>query len=147
MLKSRRAIVIEGGREGGQVISMRRESSITTLAANGAINADQVCAAFRFRNAWLITMEATRESVGFDEWRAPAGPGADVMAKRQEASETLANARSLVGAYAYGLMCRVCGEGYSINELYGPRRAKETHIDILKIHLAMLARAWGMVIA
>jgi hypothetical protein len=139
MLKERQ---IETGTAPAQILSMRRESSITTLAAAGALDASQVAAAFRFRNAYLITLEAKRESIGFDEWRAPGRTDLNEQERRADAARDLSEARRLVGAYAYALLLRVCGEGHSLSDMYEARRARESHADILKIHLGMLAKLW-----
>jgi hypothetical protein len=139
MLKERPA---QTGTGAGQILSIRRESSITTLAAAGALDAEQVAAAFRFRNAYLVTLEAKRESIGFDEWRAPGRTDLNEQERRQAAAKDLAEARRLVGAYAYALLLRICGEGHSIADIYRPRRARESHADILKIHLGMLGKLW-----
>jgi hypothetical protein len=130
------------GQMPGQILSIRRESSITTLAAAGALDASQVAAAFRFRNADLVTLEAKRESIGFDEWRAPGRSDLNQQERRAAAAKDLSEARRLVGAYAYALLLRVCGEGHAISDIYRPRRAKESHADILKIHLGMLGKLW-----
>jgi hypothetical protein len=139
MLKERTA---QTGAAPAQILSMRRESSITTLAAAGALDASQVAAAFRFRNAYLITLEAKRESIGFDEWRAPGRTDLNEQERRADAARDLSEARRLVGAYAYALLLRVAGEGHSLSDMYGARRARESHADILKIHLGMLANLW-----
>jgi hypothetical protein len=139
MLKERTA---QTGAAPAQILSMRRESSITTLAAAGALDASQVAAAFRFRNSYLITLEAKRESIGFDEWRAPGRTDLNEQERRADAARDLSEARRLVGAYAYALLLRVCGEGHSLSDMYGARRARESHADILKIHLGMLANLW-----
>jgi hypothetical protein len=139
MLKERTA---QTGAAPAQILSMRRESSVTTLAAAGALDAEQVATAFRFRNSYLITIEAKRESIGFDEWRAPGRTDLNEQERRAAAAKDLSEARRLVGAYAYALLLRVCGEGHALSDMYGPRRARESHADILKIHLGMLAKLW-----
>ena len=45
-----------------------REWSVATLAAHGVLDADQVAAAFRFRNAWETVRGARQASIGFSEW-------------------------------------------------------------------------------
>jgi hypothetical protein len=139
MLKARQ---LETASPSGNIIGMRRESSITTLAAAGALDAEQVAAAFRLRNAYLVTLEAKRESIGFNEWQAPGRRDLSEQEQRADAARDLSETRGLVGAYAYALLLRVCGEGHSISDMYGARRARETHADILKIHLGILAKLW-----
>jgi hypothetical protein len=45
-----------------------RENSTITLAAKGVLDATQVAAAFRFRNAWETVQGARQASIGFSEW-------------------------------------------------------------------------------
>jgi hypothetical protein len=128
---------------GATVIGLRRASSIDTLAASGGLDAGQVAAAFRFRNAYLESYDAKRESLGFDEWRAPGYRDLSKTERRQAATRDLGQARALVGAYVYSLLLKVCGEGHAIADLHGARRARESHVDMLKIHLTMLSKLWN----
>ena len=128
---------------GATVIGLRRASSIDTLAAGGGLDAGQVAAAFRFRNAFLESCDAKRESLGFDEWRAPGYRDLSKTERRQAAAKDLNQARGLIGAYAFALLLKVCGEGHAIADLYDARRARESHVDMLKIHLTMLSKLWN----
>lgn len=130
--------------EGGDVLSIRRASSIDTLIAQKRLDVGQVLAAFRFRQAYEIELEAKRESIGFSEWSAPGGPGQSLAEKRTQATADLARSRDLCGAYVYAVLGQVCGQGYHLSDLYAARRARDTHTDMLCIHLTMLAKAWSL---
>lgn len=121
-----------------------RQSSVVTLAAHGVLDADQVAAAFRFRNAFEIVIEAKRQSIGFNEWQSPGPVSPDVAAQRSDASKDLAKARGLLGSHGYALVGRVCGEGFHIHDLYATRRERDTHSDLLRIHLTSLAKLWNV---
>lgn len=119
-----------------------RESSVTTLARSGVLDADQIAAAFRFRNAFEVVVDAKRASLGFQEWTEPGKPIPAVTERRVAASTDLRAARALLGAHGYSLVGRICGEGYCIADLFQSRRERDTHIDLLKIHLRSLAALW-----
>lgn len=121
-----------------------RQSSVVTLASHGLLDADQVAAAFRFRNAFEVVVEAKRQSIGFNEWQSPGPISPDLAAQRADATKDLSLARKLLGSHGYALVGRVCGEGYHINDLYGTRRERDTHCDLLRIHLTSLAKLWGV---
>jgi len=119
-----------------------RESSVTTLGRLGVLNGDQIAAAFRFRNAFEIVVDAKRASLGFQEWQDPGKPSQTLLERRSRATDDLRKARALLGAHGYSLVGRICGEGYCIADLFQTRRERDTHIDMLKIHLASLASLW-----
>jgi hypothetical protein len=119
-----------------------RPSSVATLAAHGAIDASQVAAAFRVRNAFEVTVEAKRESIGFAEWQAPGPPPPELAEIRAGAAKDLKQARGLLGAHGYALIGRVVGEGYHLADLFAQRREREVMTFMLKLHLTSLARLW-----
>jgi hypothetical protein len=119
-----------------------RQSSVATLAAHGAIDASQVAAAFRFRNAFEIVVEAKRESIGFAEWQSPGPPPPEIAEARAGAAQDLKHARHLLGAHGYALIGRVVGEGYHLADLFSLRRERDAMTWMLKIHLTSLARFW-----
>ena len=121
-----------------------RESSVVTMAARGVLNASQVGAAFKFRNAWEVVEGAQRQSVGFAEWGDHSG-GAPALSERyMTASDNLRQCRNVLGLHGFTLVTRVCGEGYSINDFCPSRRAKDTATDMLRVYLDQLARMWGV---
>jgi hypothetical protein len=124
------------------VLSLR-QSSVATMAAHGAINAAQVAAAFRFRNAFEVTVDAKRESIGFAEWQSPGPVPADVAAIRAAAHADLKAARNLLGAHGYALVGRVVGEGYHLADLFTQRRERDAMTFMLKLHLTSLAKLWS----
>lgn len=136
--KSRKAIAESSA---APVVAFR-ESSVTTLARTGALDAAQIAAAFRFRNAFEVVVDAKRASLGFQEWSDPGRPPQHVLDRRAAASADLRDARALLGAHGYSLIGRVCGEGYCIADLFTTRRERDTHLDLLKIHLRSLAALW-----
>ena len=119
-----------------------RQSSVVTLAAHGVLDADQVAAAFRFRNAFELVVEAKRESIGFNEWQSPGTLPAPVAEARAVATQELRQARALLGSHGFSLVGKVCGEGFHIGGLYRTRRERDTMTDMLRIHLTSLAKLW-----
>ena len=99
-----------------------RDSSVTTLGRTGVIDADQVAAAFRFRNAFETVVDAKRASLGFEEWSDPGRPTTQLSERRAKARDDLRQARGLLGAHGYSLVGRICGEGYCIADLFRTRR-------------------------
>lgn len=124
-----------------ELVSLR-EDSVTVLARLGMLDADQIEAAYRFRNALETVIEAKRESIGFREWQDPGPKAAEIVEQRAIARRELSQARQLLGAYTYALVGRCAGEGYSIRDLFHTRRERDTHHDLLKIGLRQLAALW-----
>jgi hypothetical protein len=119
-----------------------KQSSVVTLASHGLLDVDQVAAAFRFRNSFEVTIEAKRQSIGFNEWQAPGPIPAGVAESRLIAKQDLRAARALLGSHGYMLVGKVCGEGWHIGDLYRTRRERDTMTDMLRIHLTSLAKLW-----
>jgi hypothetical protein len=119
-----------------------RQSSVVTLAAHGVLDADQVAAAFRFRNAFEIVIDAKRQSIGFNEWQSPGPVAPDIAARRADATRDLGRARALLGSHGYMLVGKICGEGFHLHDLYPKRRDRDTHTDMLRVHLTSLAKLW-----
>jgi hypothetical protein len=136
-----RRMSVEAEARSAPVIAFR-ESSVTTLGRQGLLDTDQIAAAFRFRNAFEVAVDAKRASLGFEEWTDPGKPPADLVERRLKAKGDLAAARGLLGAHGYALVGRVCGEGYCVTDLFKSRRERDTHLDLLRIHLASLAKLW-----
>lgn len=107
------------------------------------IDSDQVSAAFRFRNAFYIVLDAKHESMGFREWQAPRGNPPTIQQSRLTAQGDLDSARKLLGAYLYALTGRICGEGYCVRDLFETRRERDTHSDIFRIALGQLGSLWA----
>lgn len=124
------------------VVSLR-ESSVISLARNGMLDTDQVAAAWRFRRAWETVKAMPPGSAGFDEFVGGGYQATTYAEKQMAAAAELRTCRSLLGAYGYDLVSRVCGEGFHIRDLYQARRARDSAIDLLKVHLTELARLWG----
>lgn len=124
-----------------ELVSLR-EDSVTVLARIGAIDADQIEAALRFRNALETVVEAKAESIGFREYQSPGKKAQEIVERRAVAKRELQEARNLLGAYMYALVGRVAGEGYAIRDLFRTRRERDTHHDMLKIGLQQLSALW-----
>lgn len=125
-----------------EVVALRRQSSVVTLAAHGVLDADQVAAAFRFRNAFEIHVDAKRESIGFNEWQSPGKPSRTLVESRLVAEGLLLQARDLLGSHGYMLVGKVCGEGFHLHDMYSTQRQRNTMVDMLKLHLRSLAELW-----
>jgi hypothetical protein len=119
-----------------------REWSVATLAAHGVLDADQVAAAFRFRNAWETVQEARQASFGFSEWIDAGCRPPGLSERRLAAAGLLRQCRRLLGAHGYHLVSRICGEGFHVRDLYPTRRQRDMAVDLLKIHLSELAALW-----
>lgn len=120
-----------------------RDDTITVLARMKILDAEQVFAALRFRSAFDVAVDAAQDSLGFREWQSPGPPATPLVDRRTQATRDLAAARDLVGAHGFWLLGRVCGEGHSILDLVQTRRERDTHTDLLKLHLTSLAELWA----
>ncbi|PDT19383.1 hypothetical protein [Rhizobium hidalgonense] len=121
-----------------------KESAIATLAARGHINEAQVRAADRFRSLWEAMGGAGAGS--FDYSREPVdggGPREPLTERQIRAGLELKMAREALGNRAYGIMSKIAGEGYAIQELATSHRERTTLTDYLKDGLDELARSWG----
>ena len=127
---------------GAELVTLR-DDSITVLARMRILDVDQVTAALRFRSAFDSAVDAAQDSLGFREWQSPGPPPAALVERRAQATRDLEAARHLVGAHGFWLLGRICGEGYSVLDLYATRRERDTHTDLLKLHLTSLAELWA----
>lgn len=138
---SRLPRVHEVARRDGEVVTFR-DDPIAVLASRDVIGSDQVAAAFRFRRAYDVVIDAKNESLGFREWQDPGADRALAQERRATAGVDLEAARQLLGAYLYALCGSVCGRGLSLNDIFPTRRDRDSHLDMLKISLAQLASIW-----
>lgn len=123
------------------VVVNLRESSVVTLAASGVLSADQVAAAFRFRNEWE-TLASLRRPTALFERVDSKGDGLARTERHNSAHQQLKRARLLLGEHGFMLLTKICGEGYHVRDLYAARRDRDTATDILRIHLSALAAMW-----
>lgn len=137
---ARRIVGSEGValRPAAEVLQIR-ESSISSLAAHGLLDVDQVAAAMRFRDAWQLVAIASRPHRDFERVDGHA------RSTRTEA-ETAARAilkqcRFAAGQYGFELLVKVCGEGFHVRDLYQSRRERDTATDLLRINLSNIACA------
>lgn len=128
-------------RHDGELIAFR-ESSVVMLGRRGILDAHQIEAAFRFRNAFEVAKDAARASIGFHEWTDPGKPAQALVERRSMARNELKQARFYLGAHGYWLVGKIAGEGYAISDLYETRRERDTASDMLQIHLTGLSRLW-----
>ncbi|MFT2210702.1 hypothetical protein ACLJYM_02315 [Rhizobium giardinii] len=126
-----------------------RESAVTMLASRGRIDAAQVAAASKFRALWE-TMGG-KGATAIDYCREPVDGGGgrfDPIGERQmNAADQLRRARRVLGDSGYWLICRICGEGFSLHEVVQPgssKRAKLNAADDLRACLDKLAEMWGI---
>lgn len=123
-----------------------RESSVITLAAHGLLDADQVAAAFRFRNTWadwvgLRSRYGQFEKIDFggDAYLSSALMKVE---REDDARQELQRCRDLLGAHGFQMLIKICGEGYNIREMATTRRGRDTATDLLRLHLDSLAALW-----
>lgn len=121
-----------------------RESAVTMLAAKGVLNAPQVAAANWFRQRWETMGGAGAGAMDYTREPVDGGGGKDPISDRQIIAGSELNAAFGVltrehGIHAYRLVCRICGEGYSIHDLCSTRRERDTMTDNLRTYLDALA--------
>lgn len=123
-----------------------RESAIETLFARGQLDKAQKKAADRFRMHWEALGGAGAGAMDFTREVVDGGAKRDPISERiVNASRELSTCRELLGARGYGLVCRVCGEGKALAELFVAKRDKLTGADNLRLHLTDLAEMWGLI--
>jgi len=123
-----------------QVLALR-EWSVVVLARNGALNARQVEAAFRFANTFrTANTEAGR---AFREY-VDGGDKIPLAEKQTDALIDLRRCRALLGRSGYELMSQIAGLGHAIGDRHTTRRARDTAADRLRIHLDELADLWNI---
>jgi len=100
------------------------------LAAAGVLNVNQVEAAWDFIRLWREMAEgrSAYDLLLADEFR-PSSERA-VAAKQQ-----LQQIRGETGGHGFELLIRVTVEGFSISDLFESRRMRDTHTDMLRVHL------------
>lgn len=119
-----------------------REWSVTTLAAHGALDDEQVTAAQRFCRSWEA-VQAVRPAAACFAERVDRGRNpASYAERRLKAAADLRHARILLGEHGYSLVGRICGDGCHIRDLYRTRRERDFAADLLRVHLTSLAAMW-----
>lgn len=123
-----------------QAVVSLRENSIISLAAHGALDANQVAAAWYFRKAF----ETVRDIKGgsLEEMTRGTRRPNGIAEKKLAAAFDLKIAKRFLGAHGYSLVATVCGEGFHIRDIYKTRRERDTATDLLRIHLTGLADVW-----
>ena len=119
-----------------------QESAVETLFARGLIDRAQKRAADKFRALWE-TMGGKVPSLDYTMDRVDGG-GSDVIGTRLTAAQELDQCRLMLGRRGYDLICRICGEGRALGELFSTNREKTTAADVLRAGLDDLAEMWGM---
>lgn len=135
------AIIVRHGalvvRPDGEVVSLRR-SSVSELGDRKLLNATQVEAAFRFRNAWLALEPMQRAASPFERQR-----GQPTLAEAERiagAKKKMRQCKALLGVRGFDLVSRICGDGYHIRDLQcRSRRERDTMTDMLRMHLSDMA--------
>jgi hypothetical protein len=114
--------------------SLRQRSSVASLAAAGVLDVGQVEAAWKFTRLWH---EMTDGRSAYD---LLIGDGFRPSSERAVAAkQQLQKIRSETGAHGFELLIRVAVEGFSISDLFGGRRVRDTHTDMLRLHLTEVA--------
>lgn len=109
---------------------LRRRSAIATLAAAGMLSADQIEAAWRLAALWHdLTAQRSAADLLLGSESRPASDRA--LAAKQR----LQNIRGETGSYGFELLQRVAIEGFALGDLFEGRRARDTHADLLRVHL------------
>jgi len=123
-----------------QVLALR-EWSVVVLARNGALDARQVEAAFRFANTFrTANTDAGRQ---FREY-VDGGDYVPLAEKQTDALGDLRKCRALLGKSGYELMCEIVGLGRAIGDRHTTRRQRDTCADRLRLHLDELASLWNI---
>ncbi|PDS80268.1 hypothetical protein [Rhizobium sp. L43] len=127
-----------------------RESAITTMAARGRIDVAQVAAADRFRRLWETMGGKGASAIDYGREYVDGGKRSDPITERQmNAADGLRRAHRALGDHGYWLVSRICGEGYSINEVVRPgssKRAKLNAANDLRSCLDTLCEMWNLVV-
>ena len=118
-----------------------RESTVATLASQGLIDSAQAQAANRFKRLWEIDQTVKYASPATE--RVSGGGSASFAEIQANARADLARAKVLLGVHGYRLVSMICGQGFAVRDMLETRRARDTAIDMLKIHLDQLAELWG----
>lgn len=125
------------------VVKNLRESAVETLFARGKLDRAQKEAADRFRGIY----ESAGGTIGaMDYGREPVdgGGASDPLSQRQvDAGKMLAQCRNLLGARNFALVCKVCGQGMSLQQVAASKREQLTAADNLRASLDDLAAMWG----
>lgn len=121
------------------------ESPVARLHAEGAIDAVQAFAAYRFRAAWEALSKGT-PSPGDVKERVDGAGAPDVFTERRmEAGRMLRDLPDLIGERPYKAVRYICGEGRSMEQarrLLQCRRHRERELMIEG--LDRLVDIWGL---
>ncbi|MBB5536831.1 hypothetical protein GGD55_003542 [Rhizobium giardinii] len=125
-----------------------RESAITMLASRNKIDAAQVAAATKFRALWEAMGGKGASAIDYGREHVDGGKRSDPITERQmNAADELRRTRRVLGDNGYWLICRICGEGFSLHEVVQPgasKRAKLAAANDLRACLDKLAEMWGI---
>jgi len=131
-----------------------RESAIATLAARKdrhgrpLIDAAQVAAADRVRRLWEALGGAGARAIDYTREPVDGGHIADPIKVGQlMAGKQLEQAHRRLGSLNYRLVCRVCGEGMALRDLYASKRQRLVAADNLRSSLDLLCLMWGISVA
>lgn len=124
-----------------------RESAVTMLASRRRIDAAQVAAADKFRALWEAMGGKGASAIDYGRDHVDGGKRADPISERQmNAADELRRAHRALGPDGYWLVCRICGEGWSLHEVCpkGSKRGKLAAATRLRSCLDVLALMWGL---
>lgn len=127
------------------VVKNLRESAVETLYARRKLDDAQKQAADKFRAIWERCGGAGSSAMDYTREVVDGGGPRDPISERQvDAGRELGRCRTLLGARSYDLVCKVCGQGYSLSDLSRSNRDRTTAADNLRAALDDLGIMWGL---
>lgn len=122
-----------------------RESPIAMMFARGHLAEYHLMAANKFRKLWETMGGAGAGSFDYSKEPVDGGAGREPLTDAQiDAGRELTLCQIVIGRRQYELVRLVAGQGYSISNLYAPKRERNTKADNLRDALEDLAKHWGM---
>jgi hypothetical protein len=123
-----------------------RESAVEMLFARKLLNEAQKQTADRFRSAWERCGGAGSAALDYTREVVDGGGAREAISERQiDAGRELVRCRQILGARIYDLICKVCGQGLSLQQLAPSNRDRLTAADNLRNGLDDLAEMWGII--
>jgi hypothetical protein len=122
------------------------ESAVEMLFARKLLNEAQKQTADRFRSVWERCGGAGSAALDYTREVVDGGGVREAISERQiDAGRELVRCRQVLGARIYDLICKVCGQGLSLQQLAPASRDRLTAADNLRNGLDDLADMWGII--
>lgn len=123
-----------------------RESAIEMLFARKLLNEAQKQTADRFRSVWERCGGSGSAALDYTREVVDGGGVREAISERQiDAGRELVRCRQVLGARLYDLICKVCGQGLSLQQIAEVKRDRLTATDNLRNGLDDLAEMWGII--